>query len=598
MDVFTSDSKKSSRLDGLMYGKVPEENAWSAGSMATTRTWLRRCENYHSRCRNRIAEQADEPPSRLIDVSLLARTGTVRLVAGTPNTGRYAALSHRWVSGPMPSWATTRSNVEKRLQGFELLELPNTIQEALTYISELGLSYLWVDSVCIIQDDEADWSGESVQMLKVFGNAALSLFTDSAQNDDYSFLANCRQGSFQQRSGVSLTIVTANGPAQANLVKRYSPYEVAPPARASDLFQSDVVHSPLSTRAWILQEQLVSRRQLHFGEFQQYWICGEVCQAEDGSDLLAFLPSWFRWTSPKTDILKRLDPSNIEHRQHNLWAQLVETYTHRSLTRRQDRLLALSGLARLSGQLYSDRYLVGCWTRCIGRNLLWVSALKHPPRKKEDPSEPSHRRASLLKGIPTWSWVAADGAVEYPHLRRGNGEADFVKLQYEVISSPKCIYGNADVFSATPKHSSSLVLRGVLHPATVGEARDITFGSAEAPHWYRGSTDFQGRYLQLHDGDGQHLGSMIPDRVCEKLEDHVFLLSAWELDGMCPCCQKYKSRYRHFLVLQPTHKSWTTYYRRVGYGWSYNRTLSFQAYEVDKAYHRRWKAAPEIIHLL
>ena len=128
-----------------------------------------------------------------------------------------------------------------------------------------------MDSLCIAQKCDAEWKVESSKMIDVFGKASLTLFTEEAVNDDYSFLG-VRQSVeyFQRRKGCSLKLNDGNGTRiKVQALQRYSRYQAGTPAKATDMFATDVIHSHLSSRGWIFQEQVISPRRLHFGKHRR-----------------------------------------------------------------------------------------------------------------------------------------------------------------------------------------------------------------------------------------------------------------------------------------------------------------------------------------
>jgi Heterokaryon incompatibility protein (HET) len=533
-------------------------------------------------------------PTRLLDVNN-AQKGKLRLISGQqlPVESPYVAFSHRWVAGPTPEWVTSMSNIVERRSTFDSSVLPDSIRDAILFTNRLSLRYLWVDSVCIIQDSPEDWRSESVKMLDVYGNSALTIFADCAKDDDDKFLKPRETGNFQQRRGTSLIIGTSTGASvKIDVLERYSRYHAVLPAKSSELFQTDVAMSELSGRGWIFQEQVISSRRLHFGNHQMYWMCEESFKAEDGSDLT--VPYYFQWRFKKHEV----EPI-LPFREYRSWAALVENYSHRALSRSEDKLRALSGLAELFSERYSDNHLAGCWSRCIQLDLLWVA--KPPLERQEDQILDSALAWSKASGAPTWSWIAADGPVEYPHIRARNSPmSSEIKIHYDVLRAPQVSHGSNDVFATLPISYTPLRVRGIVERAIcLGEFQDIKSAPNFAPPWYRGSKDFFGHILKLYTWgleDLQPIGWMITDRLCEQLVRpmELLLLSAWELTGRCSGCDRVASRYRHFIVLDAVEGR-VDVVRRVGYGWIHNRADHDNGghYDEDEFYKTRWRSLPE-----
>ncbi|EKG11392.1 Heterokaryon incompatibility [Macrophomina phaseolina MS6] len=593
---------QASLINRLMYGRIPEPDSTSDASVATARVWLDRCQSIHTACNQRHNEEQSALPTRLVYVGELQNPESVHIVLGSQVSGDYAAFSHRWVSDGTTSWVTKKANVEDRMRQLDMSALPNGIQDAVKFCRRLGIPYIWIDSLCIIQDCEADWASESVKMLQVFGNAALTLFSDCAQNDAHHFLKARKAGVFQNRKGLTMPIQGSQGAAvEVLLLQRYSRYRSRLPAKAQELFRSDILKSTLSERGWIFQEQAISRRRLHFGSHQMYWMCGEEAQSEDGSDLSQVIPFWLGY-----GLTGAMNPASSP--DHEQWGTMIENYTRRRLTKPADRLRALSGLAHLFGERYDDKYLGGLWTKQLKFNLLWAA---QPPKCLPMFGSGTHSTCSLAyqsEPVVSWTWAATDCSITYPYLRARRTE---VSPQYCVIKAPILTH-TVDGFSSLPSAATPISILGRLEKAvTAGKPRGLGSDPQHAPPWCREQCELQGYCIPLFDARQRQIGAMIPDRPSH-LPSEVVLLAAFESIGICPCCSTPKSAYRHFIVLHSIQVAevtlpqafWRRKYRRIGYGWTYNRDhkrLPKDAAgnnEVNELYLARWQQPPELIDIV
>ena len=293
----------------------------------------------------------------------------------------------------MPQWVTTQKNVRQRMDGFPLQELPRSLVDAVNFTRKLELRYLWVDSICIIQNSAPDWNIESSRMVEVYANAFITLFADSASDDDAGFLnANRSLGP----PPILLKLQSGNLPSLPVYV-RYSDASLPmlhQPANGH-LFRTNVSESPLSERAWVLQEHVMSRRILHFGQNQMFWECRTTALAEDGH---LFQQEWARkWLIQSHQVIMGASLTDLEI--YLRWASLVEEYTGRKLTKGEDKLPALSGIADIFSTRTQDEYLAGLWRNNFHLNLLWYSNIKD---LDELPSRPTEYLA------PSWSWASVD----------------------------------------------------------------------------------------------------------------------------------------------------------------------------------------------
>lgn len=192
-------SGKDSTYDvpwSIQQGVDIDADPLSSSSIKIIQSWLETCKDRHQHCRrdrtskaaHTSPEEQDVPlPTRVIDVS--SPDGeSIRLHRGTEQFSRYLALSHRWVGGPMPKWVTTRETCGPRHEWFSFKELPASIVDAIRVTQKLGLQYLWVDSLCIIQDSPGDWESESSRMASVYANTHITLFADCGRDDSPSHI--------------------------------------------------------------------------------------------------------------------------------------------------------------------------------------------------------------------------------------------------------------------------------------------------------------------------------------------------------------------------------------------------------------------------
>lgn len=193
-------------------------------------------------------------PTRLIDVGD-NDTKPIRLMENVQGSrGKYLALSHRW--GDLRKeqrFCTYNANIDRLKEVIDVDELPQNFQDAVRVTRALDIQYLWIDSICIIQDSQVDWESESKKMEDVFSNAYCTIAASSAESSLAGFL-----GPRAPRDSVS--IQTPSGPLYL--------------AEFIDDFGSHVENSILSSRGWVLQERALSRRTIYFTKTQIYWECG------------------------------------------------------------------------------------------------------------------------------------------------------------------------------------------------------------------------------------------------------------------------------------------------------------------------------------
>jgi Heterokaryon incompatibility protein (HET) len=341
-------------------------------TISTLRRWLGDCCSFHERCISNTSETA--LPKRVLDVGTLA-SPNLRLVQSSNEKTKYIALSYCWgLSGRV---VTSMQNLEELLLHIEENRLPRTFRDAISITRKLGIRYLWIDALCIIQDCRLDWEEQSAKMGDVYGNAYLTLSASKASDVSEGFLgprplAAVPCGSFQ--IGGSLGWLCLSGNTEAHTM------------------DANLSIEPLTSRGWTVQERLLSRRIVHFTSSQMIMQCRSQTWTEGGVE-----------DNQVTDHLAA--PLFIEEDEvydyvsyaHTCWERILELYTRCKLSEPLDRLPALSGLASRFAKVLGDNYLAGHWQHTLPHTLMWQF---------------SHRKdEQAVKRRPSWSWASVDAPV-------------------------------------------------------------------------------------------------------------------------------------------------------------------------------------------
>lgn len=221
------------------------------------RQWLRDCDAEHTEC---FPQSVGSLPTRLIHLTGQEPTALCLYETQPSDKLEYTALSHPW--GEKPHFCTTLANIKAHQKAIDFENLPATFKDAITVTRELGLEYLWIDSICIIQGEGGDFNHEAKRMEDVFSSAVCVLAASSAHGQQDGFLNPRRQ------TPQSLSFDYSKGLPTLFL----SPF--------MDKFSDDVLEAPLSKRGWVLQERALARRTIFFTNRQTYWECGEGVRCE------------------------------------------------------------------------------------------------------------------------------------------------------------------------------------------------------------------------------------------------------------------------------------------------------------------------------
>ncbi|KAK4164312.1 heterokaryon incompatibility protein-domain-containing protein [Cladorrhinum sp. PSN259] len=381
----------------------------STTCMNLAKSWFDECITSHKFCRQGPQEVLPPPtilPTRVIDVG--SDDAEPRLCLPQGKTGTWVALSHCW-GGFRPLTTETRT-LKERLQRISLVEMPKTFRDAVTLTRFLGIRYLWIDSLCIIQDDLEDWEVESSRMAAIYANAALTIAAGGAADARQGFL-----GPRDESANTSFTIPCRMVDGDLGYVHA----RTAP--RDSESTQAHPVHSrflhfsqqPLDSRGWAFQERYLSRRVLTYAAAEMAFLCrlGSQCECSPVVDK----ETWksLLWTRPaRADMILPQGeqwpeewscPPGHTPLPIRLWLKMVENYTWRLLTRDSDRLPALSGVAATISREGGADYICGLWKPSFIAQLAW----------QKSPWARSSRHAEYH--APTWSWASVNCEVEYRH---------------------------------------------------------------------------------------------------------------------------------------------------------------------------------------
>jgi hypothetical protein len=423
--------------------------------------WLDQCRSSsdHEDCQKAYPDKGDnlgpELPTRILD---LASFPNPRLVETNGTRSTYCALSYCW--GDMKAnTTTTRANASRHMEGMPAESLPLLIQEAMVAARTLGYRYIWIDALCIIQDDPDDWDKEASKMKDVYSNADLTLSSLVA--------SGCHEHLFHSRG------VRTTRPVPFDF---WTPKDKRPSWKQDVIYQNAVYPSflinndgdpdgfsgtdnvawraPITSRGWVLQEQMLSTRILYFGSSYLLWEC--LCVTTTDMD-----PS--RIITPRTSgglgaqVGKKyaiqglthpshdFNPDDLRYQPYGIWQSLLTSYSERRLTKSSDRIPAFLAISKSLESAIGDEFIAGVWK---GERLL--DSLSWNVREAADkhPQEPS------------WSWASLGQIIYFDCLRQGYRLAESTPLATVVSFDVQTNHSQSNI-------SGSITLRGTLHQKEV-----------------------------------------------------------------------------------------------------------------------------------
>ncbi|KAK3376397.1 heterokaryon incompatibility protein-domain-containing protein [Lasiosphaeria ovina] len=396
------------------------------------------------------AQHSDMAPARLIrivDLSQGREGHFLRLmnVSFFEVLPQYVALSYCW--GGDQALKCTRSNRMSLEQKIPFADLPLTLRDAVRVCRQAGFDYIWIDALCILQDDTDDQAQEIAKMPFIYGSAAFTIAASRAHSAEEGFLA------------------TRSLPPEA---KAFTLKYKDPKDRigAVTLVQLDIPPEPIDARGWTLQERLLSPRTIEYGTWQTRYICQESAYKRDYTDGWRRDADYNHLRKDTLDLKPPLRDDSNEQGSHRSsekfstdflrdWDQVLRTYTSRQLTKSTDRPLAISGIAeRFASILNIDDvgscYVAGLWKPYLHLCLMW-----HIDRDAIAP------RPAEFQG-PSWSWTSVNGVVpsSYPSLDRWKPE----NITLEVLDCAVDLANARAPFGAVRPGSARLKVRGRLAP--------------------------------------------------------------------------------------------------------------------------------------
>lgn len=416
----------------IISGRPIKVNARCKEIFDIAREWLSDCIANHPECSIPVGQPFNEPllPARVIEIEDEAK---VRLIQTKGQRGRWIALSYCW--GKDGSAFLTKQNRSSLEDEISWHTLPQTFRDAIKIAQELGVRYLWIDTLCIVQDCREDWSIQCTRMPSIYSEAALVLAADASPTSRGGILRN------RPTTRVCTLDMELDGRVS------FAP-----------LFDKDTPEY-LDKRGWCFQEEYLGHRRLVFSQTHMKYQCTRRTLTEHGYPHESVGPP--RYISPVSSAVRnagsldnipvetpgkftRIDTGTFYH----YWYSAVSDFTLRALTMADDKLPAISGLASRIGECTGDRYLAGLWLATLPQSLLW-HAIEH---------------ASLLPTefyrAPSWSWASVDGFIDINMNNHENFDTSCEILEAYTIPRTTNPYGQV--------RGGYIRLRGPLKQGVVG----------------------------------------------------------------------------------------------------------------------------------
>ena len=329
----------------------------------------------------RLLDLSQESDILVIDVESWIADG----ISSVAELSQYCTLSYRW--GVVTQSCILRAPFSSQIS-IGMADMPQTFKDAIEITRRLGIRFLWIDALCIVQPeacgDYTDWNAEGPRMGSIYHNAIFTIAATCADSVTDGFLSKVDSTRIRAIP-CKVTYRASNGEVQSSLAKT-----------CGMNYDHVIDDSALNKRGWVTQERFLSRRVLHFTVQGIIWECSKT--KEHGSSAVSRM---IVLNIEAPDLFDSVFRKNLNTKA---WMKIVSRYSHTSFTNAEDRLIALSSLARFfhSRLGHKNAYCAGMWCSSLKQDLLWHR--RYPPDSETD------QRSNLA---PTWSWASVTGAIGY-----------------------------------------------------------------------------------------------------------------------------------------------------------------------------------------
>lgn len=344
--------------------------------------WLAECDDHHDCFANLPPTKL--PPTHLINVEPTGHgvdTVVLEKYDSLDAFPKYAALSYVW--GSSQPYKTTSQNYQSYKEGIPVESLGKCLQDAIWVTRKLGLQYLWIDALCIIQDSTSDKMQEIARMDSIYTFAYITISASGKRSCTQSFLSAEPRKCIHRLSGIEIPFGSKGDTAYLRVMDRHDDgYNVQ--------WQEEL--EPIHERAWTFQEHFMSSRMLLFKDFQIFWICTKV-RGRDGGWVAADEEQSYgqQWNLSRRTLRSPVPKD---------WLTICRTYSSRKLTDPNDKLSALSSVAGYFATTGVSKYAAGIWITNFVDQLAWKTKSGTTSRPK-------------VWTAPSWSWASLNGPISF-----------------------------------------------------------------------------------------------------------------------------------------------------------------------------------------
>ncbi|RYP75127.1 hypothetical protein DL771_002588 [Monosporascus sp. 5C6A] len=372
--------------------------------------WYHQCTERHKKCAgfSSMVAPSQQLPSRLLDLG----DNKLRLECDVQSilNLRYATLSHVWGNDPASYLQLKEATLKAFKTEVPFDALPFKYKDAIRITKALRIRYLWIDSLCIIQDSAKDWKTEALKMAAVYGCSACNISYTHPPSEEPAkrYLRDPR---------VNIPCKLA---AAAVRPSRLSDFGVdhlwskpLPPAAVVVQPVAGAIHGSWSTeayrrvcsllsRAWVFQERLLCPRTIYYGHDRLLWDCCETFNDEFSGPMPYVPRSKAQIYLAFSGVTQNQTLASPLGHFDGQWKSMVNDYRSCKLTFEKDRAIAFAGIARAVQSQTGMTYLAGIWKEAAHLDLLWCVMPRGPTSSLRLPGPGTQEHL----GAPSWSWFS------------------------------------------------------------------------------------------------------------------------------------------------------------------------------------------------
>ncbi|OAK94884.1 HET-domain-containing protein [Phaeosphaeriaceae sp. SRC1lsM3a] len=383
-----------------------DDHTGSESNLQLAQFWAHDCLSAHKECaRGSVFSSPPALPSRVVDVEDLENP---YLLVTQGQRDNYLTLSYCWGQGKR--LLTTKESLTSSQRMLPTDDqIPATFRDAFAVTKALGFRYIWIDALCILQDDFQDLQIELGRMGEIYQCSTITIFASKGGSTD-SGLFTKRDGQLYKPCNTVIKQALKDG------FRRIEVAFVHPQQEFDD---------PLTERGWVLQEQILAQRQLIFTPHEMRWTCKARILSETrphktrdyganerpGYETVAATPlNSMRLLVANPKLHRSIDwqaaAENPPRMHYVSWYGTVVSYSARQLSIPTDKLPAIAGIAQLIHKHFGCEYGAGLWKNDLPLGLCWHTAktLADDNDSRAALDEISSQPEEYI--APSWSWAA------------------------------------------------------------------------------------------------------------------------------------------------------------------------------------------------